>query len=145
MYNLAHIYFYNNIFENCIDESISLLIKSADDVNESCFLLCLALIKKLNLISINNITNEIDKYEKNNFELSLKLFRLIKDNNLENYIIYQQFIEKYSNIDLLYDFHKYYVSSEAFFTQKEILIKNKKVDELQKVNSSFYDGFGLNI
>mgnify|MGYP001075388019 CR=1 FL=1 len=84
MYNLAHIYFYDKDIANDFQKAINLLITSSiKKFNYSKIMLCLVLIKKLrtNLIMKDKIMKEI-----NNDDLSLEIFQLIKQFQLDNKI-----------------------------------------------------------
>lgn len=84
MYNLAHLYFYEDSNKDSIDKSIELLIHS----NEKGFLqskelLCLTLLKKYNF-HLDAIKAEIESLSQGNKELSLEICKIIRKKSFIN-------------------------------------------------------------
>lgn len=83
MFNLAHIYIYENSIKGNIDESIELLIKSSLlKFTPSKYLLCLMLVKKFGY-NLNTIRERINqsRYASNDF--SNEICNLIKHLRLD--------------------------------------------------------------
>ena len=131
MYNLAHLYLYEDPVENSIDKSIKLLSNSyMKGFLPSQILLCLALIKKYGndsaklLDDENNIPSDIIQ--------KIKIYRLDFDRKYESY----------RKIDFLYGCNQYFPS----FTFKINNERNQKEKENHRIADTFdlfYEGFDL--
>ena len=138
MYNLAHLYLYEDPIEGFIDKSIELLIKSLKrGFSQSIYILCLALIKKVedNLLNIQNI---LDDHNISN-ELSLKIVEIINkwilnDSFNEEYLYYQ-------SIDFIYTSSKTIIRSTMITDSKYRYQPNNQ--NIKNITSLFYEGFGI--
>lgn len=137
MYNLAHIYIFEDGFENKIDESIDLLFESVS-FEPAIMLLCIILIKKygFNFDMIEQIiiekTSESNKIFQNRIIKQLKLFDEFKLN--EQYKLYQ-------SLDFLFGFNSHF---RAFASSKIFNEERKNENkEMKDLTSEFYDGFVL--
>ncbi|KAK8850242.1 hypothetical protein M9Y10_018367 [Tritrichomonas musculus] len=144
MYNLAHLYLYENIRDDGIDESIQLLINSAlQTFSHSIFLLCLALIKKFNGDMIS-IKNKVDESTFNDSELSNNVCQMIIKYELNNDITFERFFECYRKIDFLYDLElESFISHEL--ADRKLNPDDNKISKIPKINELFYEGFGFDI
>lgn len=136
MYNLAHIYLFNDTID--IDKSIDLLIQSSNqDFLPSQELLCLALIKKYgsDLVTIKEI---LDKQlnQKSNI-----IYKIMIKQELYKDTSFIKTYQYYKNIDFLYnDSFQPIQSNEVVATRKNF---GNNVN--YNLTSEFYDGFGHDI
>lgn len=115
MYNLAHLYLYNETIENNITNSIELLVESCTKgFYPSRELLCIALIKKFGF-DFDEMKNE----EKFNRQVKL-----------------------YNNSDFLYNHLRQIIPSKDIYT---IDTNNGFEKNAKKINHLFYEGFGIEI
>ena len=131
LYNLAHIYIYEESNNQRIDEAIEYLIKSSlQKFSPANDLLCIALIKKYGF-NLTKIQKELQK---------LKNF---KNDKFVKMILQKDFYEKqyqyYKSIDFLYDFKLEAIQSKDLNEQYKIqqLLKKRK-----DITLDFYEGFG---
>ena len=131
MYNLAHLYLYEDPVENSIDKSIKLLSNSyMKGFLPSQILLCLALIKKYGndsaklLDDENNIPSDIIQ--------KIKIYRLDFDRKYESY----------RKIDFLYGCNQYFPSF-TFKINNERNQKEKENHRIADISDLFYEGFDL--
>ncbi|KAK8864103.1 hypothetical protein M9Y10_011799 [Tritrichomonas musculus] len=139
IYNLAHIYFYGEAETNeNLDKSIDLLLRSSDDFGPSMALLCLAIVKKIKHININEI-REILKNKSRKF--IQEIWNVIRNENLQNEIIYNKFYLKFKKFDICYNISKNPVLTKDFLYGK----KNDKNEykHIQTINKLFFEGFGI--
>ncbi|KAK8836532.1 hypothetical protein M9Y10_037792 [Tritrichomonas musculus] len=136
MFNLAHIYFYEEAGISNLDKAIELLVKSTlQNTIYSLDLLCLAVIKKYespDIFKIYDFFRTID-YE-NSWILSKKVIHKIESLNLMESIYY----------DCLYDYLKginlvYYGNKIENQTRKK---KIEIIDHRPVINEFFYEGLG---
>ena len=144
MYNLAHLYFYENPIENSNKESIKLLITSSNKNHyPSKFLLCIVSIYEFGN-NINTIIQELNKIEPISCQLINSICNIIYSNGLDQESILKEKYDQYRNIDYVFDFDFFYSEhlSMIDFLANGILIKEEK-DISEKINSEFYEGFGI--
>lgn len=144
MYNLSHLYFYENIKGVELQIIIELLVKSSHII-ASRVLLALVLIKKYKFITLKQILYEFNPYEsinnKQKYEYALRIYNFIKNKQLENIYYYEDMKNKCQQIDFMinYNYYPTFVNS---------LINRYKTKKIQKpkqnnINQDFYDGFEL--
>ena len=142
MYNLAHIYIFDEMIGGDINKSIELLIKSFK-FGYSQILLCLILIKKCgNNISL--IKGEIERNAKTNDNLDTLLRQIIKiitNLQLFNRSKVEFYYEIYHSMDFLYNIELESVNSYELrdMNKKKTFPKNSK---LKNISKRFYEGFG---
>ena len=131
MYNLAHIYLYEEDSIEFIDKSIELLKKSSNKrFSYSTELLYIALCKKYEK-NIDAIKNEYSKFLK--YDNESELVRFIDNFSLEEIYF------KYKEIDFLYDIGLKKVISKNIY--KEKISQNPEI----KLTKEFYEGFGIKL
>ena len=141
IYNLAHLYLYEDETKEKIDKSIELLTKL---LKTSFFparnLFCIALIIKNGCNFEKNYQNLLE------IKISIYLMKIILEMILkQNFIIKSFFEEKYQQykkIDFLYDFNTNKIQSNELNKQKSIQIDKKEYKEISQI---FYDGFDINL
>ena len=144
MYNLAHLYFYENPIENGNQESIKLLIASSNkDHYPSKFLLCIVSIHEFGN-NINTIIQELNKIEPISCQLINSIYNIIYSNGLDQESILKEKYDQYRNIDYVFDFDFFYSEhlSMIDYLANGILIKEEK-NISENINSEFYEGFGI--
>lgn len=142
MYNLAHIFIYDEGFKEKIDEAIDLLVKcSNQNFSPAIDLLSIALIIKYKF-DLKQIYNDLEKRtdEKNN--LQEKIHKIIDLDYGLNHDSFEEMYTNYKTIDFLYDFFYHPIVSKKLNEINEIKSKNTN---LNKITSDFYDGFGHDI
>ena len=143
MYNLAHLYFYEEPFKDSFKESIILLIKSSNEnFYPSKLLLCLISIMYFGF-EHENIIKELKKYDTISHELAKWIYNILVLEKLEDITVFENRFNQLRDIDYIYDHNMHYYSIE-----NEILITNFYKKKLTKnnckdINSDFYDGFGV--
>ena len=147
MYNLAHLYFYENPIENSKSESIKLLIKSSNKNHyPSKFLLCIVSIYEYGN-DINSIIRELNKIETISNELTDSIYDIIEYNRLYETSKLKEKYEEYRNIDYIFDFDFFFseFSKSLDFLENGIQIKDQqpKENHRENINSDFYEGFGI--
>ena len=147
MYNLAHLYFYEQPIKNSNEESIKLLINSSnEDHYPSKFLLCIVSIYEFGN-DIHNIIREINKIESISKELTNSICDIIKYNQLEEKLVLKEKYEQYRNIDFIFDFDFFFseYSKGIDYLENGIQIKDENPTKNlgEKINSDFYEGFGI--
>ncbi|KAK8871531.1 hypothetical protein M9Y10_007261 [Tritrichomonas musculus] len=141
MYNLAHLYFYEDPIKDSIDKSIELLIHSIEKgFQQSKVLLCLALLKKHNF-HLDMIKAEIEPISK---ELSFEICTIIWNSGLLESIYFEALYNYNQNIDFLYsnDFRPY-ITNEI--NDSEIIINSGPDPQIPNISKLFYEGFGFEI
>ncbi|KAK8843573.1 hypothetical protein M9Y10_024630 [Tritrichomonas musculus] len=130
MYNLAHIYIYEENINQDINKLIDLLIKSSEKFDPSFFLLCIILIKQ---------------------NISYK--DVIKNNDLAKKIS-RKIVEIGSKFEVIYDYLKdkdyiYNLFLQPVLTSELNNIKfndaNPKYPNAKDISNEFYDGFGRDL
>ncbi|KAK8843769.1 hypothetical protein M9Y10_024839 [Tritrichomonas musculus] len=137
MYNLAHMYLYNDHIKEEFD-TIDLLIQSlSDDFVDSLILLCIALFKtyEQDLEKIDQKLNKIEIKTKN--KVNTLICELINKKTS-----YESLYKKYKNIDFLYDILEAPIKSNEIIKKEEY--DNKKGTS-KEITSIFYEGFGIDI
>ncbi|KAK8834492.1 hypothetical protein M9Y10_027676 [Tritrichomonas musculus] len=144
MYNLAHLYFYDDTIKDNLNRSIDLLMKSAKlDFFPAKFLLCLSLIKK-HKFNINNVREELDTVIDEPKDMAMEICQIIKCYQLEVEFIYWSYHEDFRTIDFLYANFDRIIQSDDINVQKN----EKKQDpnkNIKKITKYFYEGFGIDI
>ena len=133
MYNLAHLYLYEKQFNNCIDESIKLLMELYGNFFESkpLILLSLAFIDKIgfDILKIEKeIKNIIGEKNKN---IPSKICQFIKE------IEYNKLYESYRNVDFLYN------NSIDIINSQDLKIKEINQQQKYPITKKFREGFGI--
>ena len=137
MYNLAHLYIYDDVLNNeNINKSIDLLFKLLKyKFVPSLELLCIALLKKYDL-DFDKVKEEVEN---------------IKDNEFSTFVI--ELIEKEkvyvkSNFDKLFEFYRnnvyYYDELIDYFPIRLLSSKSKSNRKSKNIDHNFYEGFGIN-
>ncbi|KAK8891595.1 hypothetical protein M9Y10_028808 [Tritrichomonas musculus] len=143
MYNLAHIYFYDETVKQDIDKSIDLLIRSSNVFIHSRILLCIVLIKKVGP-DLQKIEREILKYTKRTSDLLSKIRIIIIHHSLLDKERYSILYELYQTKDFLYTIKLDYIESSKLYT----LDKHKEIPKYPKakeINKIFYEGFEFDV
>ena len=136
MYNLAHMYFYNDHVKEEFD-TIDLLIRSINvNFEDSLTLLCIALFKKYGC-DINKIIKRLNENAIKAKNISMIDYKLITNKSS-----YEQLYKHYKNIDFLYDISMNPIKSNQIGKQEKKVITNGKAKE---ITSIFYEGFGIDI
>lgn len=144
MYNLCHIYLYENIYGNNLDKSIELSIRSMNRGFEGSFILfIISLIKKYKNINLTNIQEETAKYsDLNQMNVKIKeIYRAIifyQFNNSNNFNLFYQSVKHF---DFIYDYDFSFDIAFYFFHNEIYTADNAK--PIPNVNSEFYNGFNL--
>ena len=136
IYNLAHIYIYDETIKKDLNKSIDLLIKSINKFKHSYILLCLALLKRFdsNIETINQELKKRTDITKSAMRRILKKIALLKLNFDAQY-------ESYRNKDYLYNFKLKPVESSKIENIKEKVVP-PKYPNAKDLSSEFYKGFG---
>lgn len=140
MYNLAHIYIFDNSIEHDFNKSIELLIRSSDYFIFSFNLLCLILAKKFDF-NIDTIIKEIENFHGMTKDLSSKICQHIIDNDFLNQSFLECLYEGFSKEDFVYDISLQPISSANL----ENIIKDctiPKYPNAKEISTEFYKGFG---
>ncbi|KAK8834264.1 hypothetical protein M9Y10_027912 [Tritrichomonas musculus] len=136
MFNLAHIYFFEEGVDLDLDIAIYLLINSVK-ISYSFDLLCLAMVKKYEKITLPDVKNELQVCSHGRF-LAIQIYSHIAIRSLLNKASYKESYEYLKNVELVYDIDCNYVlrpNSEK---------KNEKDDlkKIKDINDLFYEGLG---
>ena len=135
MYNLSHIYIYEDVTKDRIDESIKLLVKlSRKYFNPSYDLLCIALIKK------HGFNFEKKKKKMNDKKIPSYIYKKMISKELFDKSIFKEKYQYYQNIDYLYDYNFVPVLTSGLNSQKVV---NSKNELLNNITSDFYAGFNF--
>ncbi|KAK8839265.1 hypothetical protein M9Y10_032196 [Tritrichomonas musculus] len=136
MFNLAHIYFYEEAGFIDIDKAIELLVKSANEkVEYSIDLLCLAVVKKYPMLDVSEVIKEFEQIdEKSREDLLNEVFHAIISGELDEKNNYDLLYNSLKNINLVY----YGLNIENQTEKEKIIKKDKRVE----INSVFYEGLG---
>ena len=137
MYNLAHIYIFEDKSNERINESIQLLLKSLiQGFQPSAILLLIA-------FAIEQGFNENDV----NINQDLLLERIIKHKKLEikinnNKINFREWYQEYKNIDFIYNFKEEIIKTSVIFEKNDVQPNNSNC---HNITSEFYEGFGKDL
>ena len=136
MFNLAHIYFYEEAGISNLDKAIELLVKSSlQNTIYSLDLLCLAVIKKYESPDIFKIEKDFSMIDiENSSILSEKVIQTIESLNLMESIYYDRLYDILKKINLVY----YGTKIENQTRKKKIEI----IDHRPVINEFFYEGLG---
>lgn len=136
MFNLAHIYFFEEAGFFKLSEAIKLLIKSAiHDVPESTDLLCLAVVKKFKPLNKKEVIKEFESVDKQSgSSLALIVIEKIEKHQLTEELCYEQLYFHLKEINLVY----YGCNIENQTVKKKI----ENIDLRPQNNSTFYEGLG---
>ncbi|KAK8867142.1 hypothetical protein M9Y10_010116 [Tritrichomonas musculus] len=142
MYNLAHLYLYEDLTnQDYIEKSIKLLINPSLIISLSVKgLLSIALVKKYGS-NPDEFKKQFDKRNDINNDLKKALFHIINKEKLFQKSNFEQFYLAFSKNDLIYNcfletciFHKFKESQR----KSEMNVKNN-------ITAEFYEGFGIDI
>lgn len=140
MYNLAHIYIYDEKIKQNLDEPIDLLIKSSNFFDPSLILLCVVLIKYKYDLSI--VKNKIEELVHENSELKITVWLLIIFFSYRN--AYVVIYESYRNKDFLYNIYFKPMLRSDLKSIKELNIP-PKYPNAKNISELFYEGFGKDL
>ena len=146
MYNLSHIYIYEETGENNFDEAIKLLIKSSKKFDQSIYLLSILLIKKYKKVTFEQIETEIKKFESNNeseiIAIVYNVYNFIVETNMEQPDNFRYIYQLYKNIDFMYSV-LYLPEETVDLMNKKTEINEEELDTRCNINNDFYEGFGI--
>ena len=140
MYNLVHIYMYDDTIKHDSNKLIELLIKSSKKFQHTFILLCLFLIKEFGF-NIEIIKEEIGKQTEETSYLSTRIIQTIFDLNLFDKSTFEYFYESFRNKDFLYNIGLEPIMSFDISQKKEVFIQ-PKYPKAKDISSEFYNGFG---
>ncbi|KAK8842949.1 hypothetical protein M9Y10_025815 [Tritrichomonas musculus] len=144
MYNLAHLYFYEDPIKDSIDKSIELLIHSIEKgFQQSKELLCLALLKKHNF-NLDMIKEEIERISKGNKVLSFEVCIIINISGLFESKYFEARYEYNRNIDFLYS-NELKPCISKVIDNSENITNSIPSPQIPKISKMFYEGFGFEI
>ena len=137
MFNLAHIYFYEEAGISNLEKAIELLVKSAlKNLIHSLHLLCLAVIKKYESPDIFKIKKDFSMIDNENSSiLSEEVIKKIESFNLMESIYYDLLYNELKGFNLVYYGNKI----ENQKRKKKIEI----IDNRPVINEIFYEGLGV--
>lgn len=142
MYNLSHIYIYDETVKCDINKAIELLIISSKKLSQSRVLLSLVLFKEPSF-NLTKVKQTIETREDISKELAEIIYRIIINNELYNKSTYDTIYELYKGIDFVYN-----ANLKAILTislencnKKELL----KYPNAKNISSKFYEGFGKDL
>ena len=156
MYNLAHIYVYDETFRGGVEKAIELLIRSLSMnkislsvLYHSIVLLSLALLKQFDFnnninTNINAIKKQISQRVEIPSDVTNKIYYIIHTFALYDKLFYEFCYELYRKKDFVYD-----ILRQPVFTSN--LDRTNRSDKLPKypkakdISSEFYDGFGKDL
>ena len=132
MYNLAHLYIYENLMDEKIDDIIDLLIRSLKlNFSPSLGLLCLALSKKYknDIVKINKYIFDKNTGIPRHFQLKINDF-------INKCLLYPSIFEK------IYEYPEMYLITSTIDKRKTNQNQNNNLEK-KNLTQSFYDGFGF--
>ncbi|KAK8888425.1 hypothetical protein M9Y10_039495 [Tritrichomonas musculus] len=145
MYNLAHLYFYEDPIKDSIDKSIELLMRSLENgFQPSKKLLCIALIKKCNF-DLYAIKEEIERISHGNKELSFEIYTAILNSKLLDSECFVINYEYYRDIDFLYQNNLKPFLSIIIEYDSEMISNSVSKPKIPNISKLFYEGFGFEI
>ncbi|KAK8883485.1 hypothetical protein M9Y10_042577 [Tritrichomonas musculus] len=135
MYNLAHLYFY----ENKENDAIDLLIQSCKlGFHPSKYLLILSLIKKFqNRIDV--FMKELEELIDKSSKLFSDIYQLFINHHFDDILSYNVFYQYFKKIDYLYDHLGLVIMST------ELKEREQEKPKYKNINSEFYIGFEIDI
>ena len=143
MYNLAHIYLYEEFGKERIDNSIELLIESSNlGFQPSKYLLCIALIKKYGT-DLRTLKEELSKFANIPIHLLVNILEIFNYLNLYNKASFEELYECYRVNDYIYNYNYEVIRYKDFIQVKEET--QLRDPHLHGINALFYEGFGLEI
>ena len=142
LYNLAHIYLYEDKNDKRIEKSIQLLIKSLQQsFKPAVNLLCIALIRKNNF-EYESIQKELIKKVRTSSEIYSMVLRKINLQKLTEKPAFDMFSEDNKSIDYLYNYVGCFMISKDLFKEDK---QSKTDDTHEYLTDDFYQGFGKDI
>ncbi|KAK8834437.1 hypothetical protein M9Y10_018146 [Tritrichomonas musculus] len=142
MYNLAHLYIYDETVNGDINKSIELLIKSSDQFSHSMILLCILIVKQFGF-NIDLIKEKIEERSGEQKNLSIRVIQKIFDLNLFDKLTFETMYESYRNKDFLYDALLAIIESSDLLKPKPKDVP--KYPNAKDITSLFYEGFGQDL
>ncbi|KAK8887072.1 hypothetical protein M9Y10_038108 [Tritrichomonas musculus] len=140
VYNLAHIYLYDESIENGLNKSIELLLSTWKySFIYSRTLLCLALLKKHGN-NLTNIKNEFSNYPEISDTFESSILEAIKYYQLNIESIFLAKFEYFRNIDFLYNIYCVPIVSQSINNEEKTHFESRK-----DLSDEFYEGFGIEI
>lgn len=108
-------------------------------------LLCLAIIQKCQLLTVECISNEISKYNSSNNDIiSSYIYNEIISRKINNLYKYQQIYESIINNDLMFLDH--YGNFSTRTSLKKIEIRKKtNLSKKKNIDNYFWEGFDINM
>ncbi|KAK8886523.1 hypothetical protein M9Y10_041987 [Tritrichomonas musculus] len=136
MFNLAHIHLYEEFHKSNLDKAIELLVKPAiKEIEFSFDLLCLAVIKKYEVLNESEIEECFEKIDKEGGRLlAYHVCGEIKFQQIQDPNYYEKTYNKLKDIKLVY-----YGDKIENQTEKQ---KIEYIDPRPKINELFYEGLG---
>ena len=148
-FNLAHIYFYGKGVEQDLNKTIQLLTSPPIKTFSSGLkLLCLAIIPKCTIVTIENIKKVINDCNPNcDISISYEVFREINNRELTDYYNYQIVYEIIEKEELVFTTVDGTFTTRASIEKKYQEQKNKTVGayKMNNINNQFYEGFAINM
>ncbi|KAK8834388.1 hypothetical protein M9Y10_019120 [Tritrichomonas musculus] len=142
MYNLGHLYLYENPIKDSINQSIDLLIRSLNEGFPPSFeLLCISLFKKYDN-DIDSIKQKLDEQTNNFDKYKTKIYEIIEI-FISNKSLYESEYLEYKNIDFVYNVLHKCLQSNDITKEKEVSEHNNT--KIKDISSEFYEGFGIQI
>ena len=143
MYNLSHLYMYEETIKVDINKLFEMLIKSSDQFQHSLVLLSLLLIKQFGY-NIQTLKNEIEKELKGKMIYQKKIIQNIINFKLFERNFFEKIYEAYRTKDFMYNASVKIIESKYLQEIKadEIIPKYPNAKNITKV---FYEWFGDDI
>ena len=138
MYNLVHLYFFQQRDRFDFDKCLNLLLKSSKILNNYPFyFICLIFVDKYKKVTFELIENDL---KNQSYIKPITLFKMLKNNCFE-----EDFDENYQiikEIDFVYDIDNIPIEYSSFESQKQIEIKEGGCKTpLHNISDDFYEGF----
>ena len=141
IYNLSHIYIYEDGTNEKIDKAIDLLIRIFEnEFFQAKKLLCIALVKKHGF-DIEKIKQDLLHKAGRWGDLPFNVLKMVLDRNFFNEKDFKNSYQYYKNVDFVYDFEYDYMTTKIL---NEKIIKNNQ-KRGKDISSEFYEGFGFDI
>ncbi|KAK8899318.1 hypothetical protein M9Y10_001631 [Tritrichomonas musculus] len=141
MYNLAHIYMYDETIKQDINKSIELLIKSSHEFGHSLILLCIAFVHYFGF-NFEKVEHETVKYLGLNNNLLSSISKKMVELKLNDKKTFYYLHESYRKKDFLYNIQKKYILTSDIL-RKNFEETTPKYYYIRDISSEFYDGFGI--
>ncbi|KAK8837958.1 hypothetical protein M9Y10_035902 [Tritrichomonas musculus] len=136
MYNLAHVYIYDETIKQDLNKSIDLLLRSMDKFEHSFILLCLALLLKFEF-NVETIKQELSIRNDITEMIIDKILAVIGQYKL----YFNELYELYRHKDYLYNITLHPIlSSELEHIDKKAI--KPKYPNAKDLSPEFYAGFG---